>query len=231
MLTVENPTQPVWDFEAPSDCTEQQQPAGAAAPGDATTSHPTSAMVATRGRPSAPAPADAARPDSAALLPPGPPPRGTYARRGRGRGRAGAAAADAQVPVPRSTVVRPLTCGICSDILRDATTITECLHVCKLSPASEPPPKLIGSSIEMLLLGAAFSNLFADAGHPGRGRRAGVGIAFGKGMGCFSISPSSSLRLPSIRFRSIRHCSMCFPFPCAFAERKLSAKGTRNQIC
>ncbi|KAL6880101.1 hypothetical protein ACP4OV_011666 [Aristida adscensionis] len=61
-------------------------------------------------------------------------PRATAARSGE----CGDAAAS--VRVRRSSVAPCVTCGLCGGLLRDATTISECLHSCELPPTQPLPP-------------------------------------------------------------------------------------------
>jgi E3 ubiquitin-protein ligase DRIP len=58
-------------------------------------------------------------------------------RRRRRRKREAAAAASEVVMVKRELLARCMTCPLCRRILRDATTVSECLHTC-----NHPPPHL-----------------------------------------------------------------------------------------
>ncbi|KAB8118101.1 hypothetical protein EE612_060758 [Oryza sativa] len=55
-------------------------------------------------------------------------------RRRRRRKREAAAAASEVVMVKRELLARCMTCPLCRRILRDATTVSECLHTCNHPP-------------------------------------------------------------------------------------------------
>jgi hypothetical protein len=62
--------------------------------------------------------------------------------RGKKRGRRGGGGArELQVMVKRELLAACMTCHICNRLLRDATTISECLHTCESpsSPSLLPP--------------------------------------------------------------------------------------------
>jgi len=59
---------------------------------------------------------------------------------GRPRRRRGGAVGDgAVVMVKRELLARCMTCPVCRRLLRDATTISECLHTCESSLLRRPP--------------------------------------------------------------------------------------------
>lgn len=62
---------------------------------------------------------------------------------------AAAEAAEAAVMVKREVIVARVTCPLCKRLLRDATTISECLHTCECPPRAraEPPPLLSPSPL------------------------------------------------------------------------------------
>ena len=65
-------------------------------------------------------------------------------KRGRGSGRprrrrGGAGGDGAVVMVKRELLARCMTCPLCRRLLRDATTISECLHTCESSLLRRPP--------------------------------------------------------------------------------------------
>lgn len=62
------------------------------------------------------------------------------AGRGRKRGRrgGGGGAARGVVMVRRELLARCMTCPLCNRLLRDATTISECLHTCEFPSLSQP---------------------------------------------------------------------------------------------
>lgn len=45
------------------------------------------------------------------------------------------------VRVKRAALAACLTCALCDRLLRDAATITECLHTCEYSRRSALPPR------------------------------------------------------------------------------------------
>ena len=49
---------------------------------------------------------------------------------------------DDEATVRRSSIAPCVTCGLCGGILRDAITVSECLHSCKLLRQLLPPSSL-----------------------------------------------------------------------------------------
>ncbi|RWW30114.1 hypothetical protein BHE74_00043712 [Ensete ventricosum] len=64
----------------------------------------------------------------------------TSAGAGAGEGEASAAGPSQVVMVRRDLLAKCMTCPLCLKLLRDATTIIECLHTCEFLPSSSPPP-------------------------------------------------------------------------------------------
>ncbi|CAL5011263.1 unnamed protein product [Urochloa decumbens] len=71
------------------------------------------------------------RPDTAAPLPPGLPPRRSTRRGRSGGGSAGAGGSAAEALVRRAVVAPCFSCGICGGILQEATAFSECIGACK----------------------------------------------------------------------------------------------------
>ncbi|RLM86922.1 median body protein-like [Panicum miliaceum] len=58
--------------------------------------------------------------------------------------------ADEAAMVGRSSIAPCVTCGLCGGILRDATTVSECLHSCELL-RQLPPPSSPFLALEFLM--------------------------------------------------------------------------------
>jgi hypothetical protein len=113
-------------------------------------------------------------------------------QRGRGRKRGRPGARELQVMVKRGLLAACMTCPICNRLLRDATTISECLHTCEFPL---PFPRLLllcsrsASAATIRFFPADVPDLARPRGNvrtartPGRGIRcpAAAGAAPGRG--------------------------------------------------